>query len=188
MISTDAVIMNQQLSEKRIIDGFLDGNREASATIQDWITSVLDLPGWHTSIKIAGDDIKQRVLIILTQNFRENKYQGKGLKTYISRIVKYTCLKVYDRARQTEPLSYDPKSDKPTPEEELIQSERWAVLRKVISKMEYRCRRIFVLRYYKEWNHNKIGDVFGVSPGVSRQWLKRCLDKAKNMAQKLENM
>ena len=180
--------MNLKAAESKLINGFLEGRRENYSIIEKWISSVLVLPGWHGSIIAARDDIQQQVLIILTENFRAGKYRGLGLKTYVSRITKFTCLKVYDRSEPTESLVTEPESGNPSPVEEILTGERWAVLRKVISELEYRCRRILALRYYKNLDHKEIAEKLKTTPGASRQWLKRCLDKARILANKLENL
>ncbi len=180
--------MRRGAAEARLIEGFLKGEREAFATVDAWISAVLALPGWHASIQSSADDIKQQVLMALTENLRRGKYQGKGLKTYVSRMVRYTCLKVYDAHHHHQPIHEDFKSDNPTPAEELAANERWSILKKVIARLQYRCRRILVLRYYKKLDHNKIADALGISGGASRQWLRRCLDTARNLVKRYENV
>jgi RNA polymerase sigma factor (sigma-70 family) len=181
-------ILGSKAAEKKIINGFLAGNNEEYKIVESWISTVLHLSSWHYTIKANKNDILQNVLIILIENFRNNKYQWRGLKTYVSTITKFNCLKIYDKNSNIETLENEPVSGNPNAEEKIIDNERWELLKRVIEKMDNNCRKMFVFRYYNKLGHNDIAERLNTSAATSRQWLKRCLDRAKNLAREMENL
>jgi len=174
--------MDKAEYEQEMIQGFLAGKPEAYRTVDNWVTTVLNLRGWHASIHEARDDIKQETLIALTENLRNNKYKGMGLKTYVSSITKFLCLKAYDR-RPVEPLDGKEISDNRPPELDLmIQSEEHQFVRNALLQLNDKCRKMLALRYYRDMDHSQIARIMKVTAATSRQWLKRCLDKARELA------
>ncbi len=173
--------------EKKLVDAFLLGDRAAYKTINAWISDVLRLRSWNAVIRSSADDICQDVVIALMDNFRNDKYRGEGLKTYVSTVTKYKCLNVYDRRIQTDPVDDNIGSNEPNPEQELVNSERYSIIREVLEKLEYRCRRVLALRYYRDLGHEDIAKRLKINVATARQWLKRCLDKAREYREELEN-
>lgn len=173
--------MNKTDYEKELIRSFLGGESAAYKTISEWITTVLGLRGWHYSIRSAHDDIRQEVLIALTENFRNNRYQGRGLKTYVSSITKFICLKAYDRHPADSLESRDLPDEGASELENMVRNEEYRAVRKAISRSGEKCRKLLAMRYYTERSHNQIAETLRITPEASRQWLKRCLDKIRKM-------
>jgi RNA polymerase sigma factor (sigma-70 family) len=166
-------------AEQELICDFLAGKSGAFATIVSWINSVLNLRAWHYSIQEARDDIRQEVLIALTENLRNDKYQGLGLKTYISSITKFMCLKAFDRHTVVDIESQNLMTDNPSALDELIKSEHYSGLKEMLWSLNERCQKLLVLRFYRELGHKEIGRILKITSVASRQWLKRCLDKLR---------
>ena len=93
--------MDRENQERELVAGFLAGEARAYEAICSWIDAVLGLRSWHSSIRAARDDLRQEILMILTDNLKKDKYRWKGLKTYVTSVTKFTCLKSYDRRQQT---------------------------------------------------------------------------------------
>jgi RNA polymerase sigma factor (sigma-70 family) len=167
--------------EQELIRDFLAGGATAFNKINSWISNILNLRNWHRSIREAGDDIRQEVLIALTENFRNNKYKGLGLKTYVSSITKFRCLKAYDRRTTVDVEDQELAGDNPSTLEDLIQDEDYANIKAVLRRMNDKCRKMLALRFYRELDHNEIARILKITAVASRQWLKRCLDKLREL-------
>lgn len=167
--------------EQELIRNFLAGDADAYDTISVWITTVLELRSWHGSIRAARDDIRQEVLVSLVHNFKNKKYRGLGLKTYVSSITKFTCLKTFDRMPEGSEIEKNVKDEKSSTLENIVRDEEYAAVRKGLSRLNDRCRKILALRYHDDLDHGRIADILGIRPEASRQWLKRCLDKLRKM-------
>lgn len=177
-----ASTMNKAKRESDLIEGYLEGERAAYDALNSWITAVLNLRSWHNSIREARDDIRQEVLTALVKNFRQNKYKGKGLKTYVSSVTKYTCLKAYDRTVHVDDSQADPPSDEPSALEGLVEYEKLSEVRSAVKQLSFKCRKMLALRFYNDMSHNNIASRLGITVETSRQWLKRCLDKLRSLA------
>lgn len=165
--------------EHDLICGFLAGDREAHRVIARWIETILNLRSWHWTIRAGREDIMQEVLLALTGNLREGKYRGQGLKTYVSSMTKFNCLRVYDRHSSDSRREDAAEVAGRTPFEELVKTEELAAIQRAITALSYRCRRMLVLRYRKNLDHNEIARILAIRPTASRQWLKRCLDRLR---------
>jgi RNA polymerase sigma factor (sigma-70 family) len=173
--------MSKAELERELIRGFLADELCAHNMINSWITSVLDLRSWHKSIKASRDDIRQNVLMALTENFRHNKYRGKGLKTYVSAITKFICLKAYDRKEVTALNESETTAGQSSKLDEIIREEDFDQIRKAISQLAQNCRKILALRFHNDLNHSQIASILHITVVTSRQWLKRCLDQLREM-------
>ncbi len=173
--------MNKIDYERELIRGFLAGESGACSTVSTWITAVISLRGWHSSIQAAHDDIRQEALIALTENFRNNKYKGMGLKSYISSVTKFLCLKAYDRHPAETLEGREISDDSPSELEIMIKNEENRAVGDALLRINERCRRILACRFYKQLDHRQIARVFQISVETSRQWLKRCLDKLRDL-------
>ncbi len=180
--------MNRIGLERELINGFLDSEPVAHNTINSWITAVLSLRSWHSSIRAARDDIRQEVLMALTENLRRHRYKGKGLKTYVCSITKYTCLKVYDRSVRAATGEQGTNEHVPSTLEKLIRDEELRAVRHAVRQLKLRCRKLLAMRYYNSMSHAQIADAFGIAAETSRQWLKRCLDRLRELADKTKNV
>jgi RNA polymerase sigma factor (sigma-70 family) len=168
-------------NERELIRGFLAGESPAYNTVDSWITSILSFRSWHHSIRAAKDDIRQEVLVALTENFRNNKYKGLGLKTYVSSVTKFICLKAYDRHPVDSLESRDIPDVGNSELENIVRDEEFSVVREAISRSGERCRKMLAMRFYRELNHNQIAGTLQITSETSRQWLKRCLDKIRKL-------
>lgn len=167
--------------EHELIHGFLAGESGAYETINSWITSILNLRNWHVSIQAASDDIRQEVLVALTENFRQNKYKGLGLKTYISSMTKFICLKAFDRRSAAATTENETDDCGPTALDEIVRNEEYHAVKNAFLQLNEKCRKTLALRFHNDMDHSQIAGVFGVTVETSRQWLKRCLDKLRDL-------
>jgi len=173
--------MNKIDSEQELIRGFLAGESGACNTVIAWVTTVLSFRGWHASIHAARDDIRQEALIALTENLRNNKYKGMGLKTYVSSITKFLCLKAYDRHPAESLEGREIPDGRPPELETMIRNEDYSVIREALLRINEKCRKILALRFHKQLDHSQIARTLEISAATSRQWLKRCLDKMREL-------
>lgn len=167
--------------EQELIRGFLAGESRACDMVNAWITAVLEFRSWHLSIRAARDDIRQEVLMALIENFRQKKYKGLGLKTYVSSVTKFTCLKAFDR-RPSETIDEQSVNDeKSSSLEEIIRNEEHCAVGKALRQLSEKCRKILALRFHNDLSHNQIARILDIKVAMSRQWLKRCLDRLREL-------
>jgi RNA polymerase sigma factor (sigma-70 family) len=174
--------------EQELIRGFLAGESQAFTTVNSWINNVLNLRGWHHSIREARDDTRQEVLIALTENFRNNKYKGKGLKTYVSSVTKFTCLKAFDRRTVVDIEDQNLTNKNPSALEDLIEDENYASIKDALWKLNDKCRKLLALRFFRDLDHNRIAGTLKITTVASRQWLKRCLDKLRELVYREDSL
>jgi RNA polymerase sigma factor (sigma-70 family) len=124
----------------------------------------------------------------MTDNLQQGKYQGKGLKSYVASMTKFQCLKAYDR-RVLIPLDETEHIDqRDSPLDEVEAQEQLALVHRAFSQLAVRCRRMLVLRFLRDLDHERIAQTMGIRTGTSRQWLKRCIDKLRTIVRKAENV
>lgn len=171
--------------EKGIIDGFLAGEPSAYDTINSWISTVLDRRSWHRSIRIARNDIKQEVLVALTENFRNNKYNWQGLKSYIRVITKNKCLQAYGQSVEIDSDRTNHSRDIPSALEIMVRDEECHIIKKALLQLNRKCQKMIAFRFYNHLDHNEIAKTFNISVEASRQQLKRCMDRLRELTEEI---
>jgi RNA polymerase sigma factor (sigma-70 family) len=171
--------MNNIDPEKELIRGFLAGESKTYTTINSWINTILNARSWHHSITTAKDDIRQEVLVALTENFRKGQYKGLGLKAYVSSMTRFICLKAYDKHTAVDIEKTELISGNPSALENMVNSEKYDIIKTSFWKLNHKCQKLLALKFYRELDHNRIAKILKITVVTSRQWLKRCLDKLR---------
>lgn len=82
-----------------------------------------------------------------------------------------------DQENITTPL----QSDSPDPEEDMIKSQRIALMRNVVSKLKPRYRSLIELRYFKEYSYEEIAEELGLPIGTVKAQLFRARELLYNI-------
>ncbi|MGE0089372.1 MAG: RNA polymerase sigma factor [Bacteroidales bacterium] len=73
------------------------------------------------------------------------------------------------------------QSDTPDPEEDMIKSQRVALMRDVVSKLKPRYRNLIELRYFKEYSYEEIAEELSLPIGTVKAQLFRARDLLYNI-------
>lgn len=107
-----------------------------------------------------------------------------AFSTWLFKIATNNCVD-FIRKRQLSPTSYDNiqdnldiltvniQSDMPDPEESLINHQKIAALKDVVSQLKPRYRKLIELRYYKEYSYEEISSELNLPVGTVKAQLFR---------------
>lgn len=73
------------------------------------------------------------------------------------------------------------QSDSPDPEEDMIKSQRIALMRTVVEKLKPRYRKLVELRYFKEYSYEEIANELGLPIGTVKAQLFRARELLYNI-------
>ncbi len=79
-------------------------------------------------------------------------------------------------------LSLDPPSAAATPDEVLINGERFALLRQALDQLGDPCREIIELRYFGELSYEELSATLRLNPKTVSSRLSKCLDRLEAVA------
>lgn len=175
--------------EQLCISGFINGTPEN--LIDKIVLRAVQFRGWGE--KIDSEDLVQTIRLILLKNFKEGKYRGEGLRTYVRRIAETQCL-LEIRRRYTEEKHLERWSksalDRPDPNPEplplLIEKERKQKAIKVLKALEKLCLQLLLLKFHKHLSYQEIAKHLKMTEVNVRVSIHRCLNKSKEIAKKFE--
>ncbi len=121
-----------------------------------------------------------------------------AFSTWLFRIATNNCVD-FIRKKQMSPISFDGtqdnidnvtiniQSDLPDPEESLINHQKIAALKDIISQLKPRYRELIQLRYYKEYSYDEISAKMKIPIGTVKAELYRAKTLLYNILIKTEN-
>lgn len=121
-----------------------------------------------------------------------------AFSTWLFRIATNNCVD-FIRKKQMSPISFDGtqdnidnvtiniQSDLPDPEESLINHQKIAALKDIISQLKPRYRELIQLRYYKEYSYEEISAKMKIPIGTVKAELYRAKTLLYNILIKTEN-
>ena len=121
-----------------------------------------------------------------------------AFSTWLFKIATNNCID-FIRKKQASPnpldqlqddidnLTVNIQSDLPDPEETLINDQKIAVLRDIVSQLEPRYRRLIELRYYKEYSYEEISEKLDLPIGTVKAQLYRAKSLLYNIFIKTGN-
>lgn len=121
-----------------------------------------------------------------------------AFSTWLFRIATNNCID-FIRKKQLSPSPIDQiqedidnmtvniQSDLPDPEERLINDQKFAVLREIVSQLKPRYRRLIELRYFKEYSYEEIASEMKLPIGTVKAQLFRAKSLLFNIFAKTGN-
>jgi RNA polymerase sigma factor (sigma-70 family) len=174
------------LSDAEIIKGFLQGNRVALTTIQDWIRAVTFSRNWTGDL--SAEDIVSETTEKLLHAFREEKFRYESsLKTYVQRIARYTIVdsvrdgvraREYAKRAAGDPTLFPPEDDPFESDEQVV------IFHEVMRRAGEDCKRLWNMIFQKI-PYAKIAEQMGTSVGAIKTRVMRCRQKATEIGKKL---
>jgi RNA polymerase sigma-70 factor (ECF subfamily) len=172
--------------DERIVEAFLSGSEKECRIIRQWISRVVQLNSW--GLNAYSDDIAQDVMIKLYDNLKDAKFRFvSSLKTYISRITKFTCidyLRRYSSHEQKEvELPEIPSDD--DPERDLEQRQEKEILWRIYRLMSSECRDLWKMIFWENLSYLQIAQQLSIREGTVKSRFARCKEKAVGFRKKL---
>lgn len=184
-------LINQitMLEEETLISDFIKGI--CGNYIDNLVTKIVDFKGWEE--RFDKEDLFQNIRLALLKNFKEGKYRGEGLTTYVGRIAEIQCLMAirrrYGREKHFEKLS-ESSSEEPDPQpgalDELLAKEKKDTAIKILMELDKRCRKVLIFKFYKGMSYDEISRRLTVTAGHAMVLVHRCLEKCQDLYQKIE--
>jgi len=177
------------LDEEGCISDFIKG--VPHNYIDKLITTAVNFNGWGGNFQ--KEDVLQNIRLALLKNFKEGKYRGEGLITYVSRIAKIQCIveirQQYQKQKYQEQLS-ELALEQPDPNPgqllEMMEQEKKEIGSKILMALDKPCFKMLILRYLNGFSFQEIGQQLAVTEVNARVILLRCLKKARELYEKME--
>jgi RNA polymerase sigma factor (sigma-70 family) len=171
--------------EPRLAERYLQGDREAHATIEEWIGRAAS----PFRRRLAGrwDDVLQDVRLEITRLLRDGAFRGESsLKTYLWRVVAHTCL---DRLRSPSRWQWTEIDALQDWEAEALLAEREPppamlavptkdLLLRVLDGVPEDCRRLWAM-VLAGLSYREMSRRVGVAEGALRVRVLRCRKRAQ---------
>lgn len=161
------------------IQRFINGDKQSILIVKKWIESIVMNHYW--GLENEREDITQDVIVKVYLNLRNNNFKyNSSLKTYISRITKYTCIDYFRKRYKTEKINSDTIeiSDKTDIQDEIINNERIALMEMIINELPEKCRKILKLALVEKLTYKHIGNLLGIAEGTVKSRVSRCIKEA----------
>ncbi len=143
--------------------------------------------------KFDAEEVIQNTRLALLSCFKEGKYEGKGLTTYVCRIAaiqsvmemrRHYRMEKY-RAEWSEQADQQP-DPAGNPLTSILETEKKNRAIRVLKTLGKLCRQLLMLKFYKGLPYKEIGARLGLTEVNVRVSVHRCLQKSKEIARKLD--
>jgi len=172
-------------TDKKLIEGYLNGNQREFFEISDWINTVVKNEYWGLNNDWA--DIIQDIRIKLYINLKQKKFHhSASLKTYVCRIAKYTCIDYLRNKYRTKEInaeSIDIEDDNNN-FLSLVQKEQKQILRQILFELTEKCRKTLQLVFIEKLSYKKISSELNIAEGTVKSRVSRCIKKAIELRKK----
>ena len=192
--------INSNLSEKAkhdlvLVEQAMNGDQKAFADLHDRYRDAI----YFMLLKMVSNksDAEDLTIEAFGKAFRslDTFTPSFAFSTWLFKIATNNCID-FIRKKQASPSIIDQGSDEmdiytiniqadtPDPEEELINRQRVAELREVVSQLKPRYKRLVELRYYKEYSYEEISKELNLPIGTIKAQLFRAKTLLYNILNK----
>jgi RNA polymerase sigma factor (sigma-70 family) len=176
------------MTDSELAQRFIEGDAEAARTITGWISAVAHHTAWGQP-DLAEDGASDATLRVLNQ-LREGRYRGlSSLKTYVSRVARYTMIDLLRHQRRTRDLVTDENVDRPpssNPESELLKKEEAYLFGRILGLIDEKCRRLWERIFAERLSYREIAASEGVTNTTIKMRAYHCKESAIEIRRKLE--
>jgi RNA polymerase sigma-70 factor (ECF subfamily) len=181
-------------ADATLIDGFLDGDGAAVATVDGWIDRAAS--SYRRRLGHRWDDVLQDLRLEITRLLREERFAGRSsLKTYLYRVVSNRCLNLIRSQRQWRWTEIDEldRGAEPAPGPAAPSGrsasgsrrhETRDLLLRVLEKTSPECRRLWRM-IVEGLSYREMKERTGVSEGALRVRVLRCRKTAAEIRDRL---
>ncbi len=168
------------MSDRSLIDGFLEGDRQSHKTIQEWIVVVIRAGSWAPGV--SADDITSDTVYKLLTNLRDGQFRFESsLKTYVQKITRFTIIDAVRRNRRAHQGGQDLVESAPDPDnfsEAFDDREERALYERILSLIGPDCRAMWKMIFHDELPYAEIAESLKISVGAVKTRVLRCKEKA----------
>jgi RNA polymerase sigma-70 factor (ECF subfamily) len=181
------MLSSKQENSRRLVEGFLQGRPREYFEITNWINEVVKNEYW--GLREHWEDIIQDVKLKLYINLKQKRFRHtSSLRTYVSRIAKYTCIDYLRKKYRRQELSTD-ASDFDIKEEadlfnKLLQKEQEEIFRQVFRQLSEMCQKVLRLAFLEKQPYKAISLKLGIPEGTLKSRISRCIEKAVRLRKK----
>ena len=176
------------MTDSELAERFIAGHADAVHTITGWILAVARPTAWG-QLDLAVDGAGDATLRVLHQ-LREGRYRGESsLKTYVSRVTRYTMIDLLRHQQRTRHLIVDQNVDRPptsNPESELLDKEEAYLFDRILSLTDEKCRRLWELIFEERLAYKQIAVREGITVTAVKMRAYHCKESAIVLRKKLE--
>lgn len=175
------------MTDKEIIDGYLDGDKGAIDLVTSWIRAVV----YHRALtdQIQREDLIADTLVDVLDNFRGGKFGNRGsLKSYVQCTAQHNVIDAFrarerfhrycEEARHTHTPSEDPLGD-------IIREDEVKRFLRVLQRLGKECRELYDMLLVRELRYRDIAGILNMTEGAARTRVSRCKKKAMSLANDL---
>jgi RNA polymerase sigma-70 factor, ECF subfamily len=148
-----------------------------------------------------AEEIAQETFLAAVRNL--GSFRGKSaFQTWLLRVAANKAMDFREKARAAkrgggaahvpihfsangEQPSVDPPSPRPAPDESLITSESFRLIRQCLDEIGDLCREIIELRYYGDRSYEEIARELKLNPKTVSSRLSKCLSRLQEVAKKV---
>ena len=195
--------MNEQASERRLIEACQRGDREAFRELFEAHKDRV----WTVALRFTGDesaarDVTQQVFLKLFTSIAGFRHES-NFKTWLYRMVANECMDEFRKRRRLIPLDFFRPSSgaerdedcgevemkdwrqEPLQEERLAQLEVSEAVMAALTQLKPKLRMAIVLKYFEDLSYGQMAEALGCSMGTVASRLNR---GHKALAQKLAHL
>jgi len=170
-------------SDRKIVEGFLAGDRATTKEIESYIESAFR--AWQAKFGYEADDIRSDVIYKLLLLLRRGEFHYlSSLRTYVKQIVNHTCidyLRFRQRVNLTDINNVQLVDNSLSAEEELQKQEEAKITFRVLRMVPRECLKLWRMQLQHGLTCREIGDILGKSEGNIRRQLWACRESAKKI-------
>jgi len=166
-------------NDKKLIQGYLNGNQKEFFEISGWINTVIRNDYW--GLKDQWADIVQDVRMKLYINLKQESFHhSSSLKTYVYRVAKYTCIDYLRKKYRRESVNIATVEieDQTNSFLSFVQKEQREILRSIFFKLSERCRSTLKLVFLEKLSYKKIATQLKIAEGTVKSRVSRCIEQA----------
>jgi RNA polymerase sigma-70 factor, ECF subfamily len=183
--------MNEQASERRLIEACQRGDRDAFRELFEAHKDRV----WTVALRITGDesaarDVTQQVFLKLFTSIAGFRHES-NFKTWLYRMVANECMDEFRKSRRLTPLDFfrpDPGAERdedcgggemkdwrqePLQEERLARLEVSEAVLAALAQLKPKLRIAIVLKYFEDLSYEQMAETLGCSMGTVASRLNR---------------
>lgn len=183
--------MNEQASERRLIEACQRGDREAFRELFEAHKDRV----WTVALRFTGDesaarDVAQQVFLKLFTSIAGFRHES-NFKTWLYRMVANECMDEFRKRRRLIPLDFfrpasgaerdedsggvemDDWRQEPLQEERLAQLEVSEAVLAALTQLKPKLRMAIVLKYFEDLSYEQMAEALGCSMGTVASRLNR---------------
>jgi RNA polymerase sigma factor (sigma-70 family) len=175
--------------EREILAGFVAGRKEDVDVVVGWVRDVVRHSAWGHEDSV--EDLVSDTVIKLLRLLGSGEFRGESsLKTYVSRVARYTAVDFARHERRSRLLLTEenvPTANVPTPEDLYAQKEAHRLFDRLLELVDPRCKRLWEMIFARHLTYAEIAAQEGVSATAIKVRVYRCKEEAVAIGKRMRS-